>query len=69
MAAGALENGGSYPTKGRATQPFQNVNNFNRSQHLFSQSSSRISAPRHIIEAECFDGQIWTPAASRVSVG
>jgi hypothetical protein len=25
MAAGALENGGSYPTKGRATQPFQNV--------------------------------------------
>jgi hypothetical protein len=60
MAAGALENGGSYP----ATQPIQNVNDFNRSQHPFSQSSSRISTPRHVIEAECFDGHIWTPITS-----
>jgi hypothetical protein len=64
MAAGALENGGGYPTKGPATQPIQNVNDFNRSQHPFSQSSSRISGPRHVIEVECFDGHIWTPTMS-----
>lgn len=52
MAAGALKNGAGYPTKGPATQP------------IFSQSSSRISAPRHVIEAECFDDHIWQPAVS-----
>jgi hypothetical protein len=68
MAVGALKNGGSYPTKGRATQPIQNINDFNGSQPQFSQSSSRISAPRHVIEVECFDGHIWTPAASNDGV-
>jgi len=49
---------------GSATQPIQNVSDFNRSRQAFSQSSSRISAPRHVIEAECFDGHIWTPTVS-----
>jgi hypothetical protein len=64
MAVGALEKGAGYPTKGLATQPIQNVNDFSRSQPWFSQSSSRISAPRHVIEAECFDSHIWQPAVS-----
>jgi hypothetical protein len=64
MAAGALENSDSYPTKGRATQPFQNVSDFNGCRRPFSRSSSRISAPRHVIEVECFDGHIWTPPVS-----
>ena len=57
MAAGAFY-------QGSATQPIQNVNDFNRSQPPFLQSSNRISAPRHVIEAECFDGHIWMPTVS-----
>jgi hypothetical protein len=53
----------SGPTKGRATQP-QNVSDFNGSRRPFSRSSSRISAPRQVIEVECFDGHIWMPTVS-----
>jgi hypothetical protein len=35
-----------------------------REAHPSSRSSSRISAPRHVIEAEGFEGHIWTRAVS-----
>ena len=64
MTVGVLKNGGSYPYKGPATQPIQNVSDFNRSRPPFSRSSTRISAPRHVIEAECFAAHICQPAVS-----
>src|SRR5260370_22254534 len=49
---------------GARRNPPKNTSDLSTFHGKNSGPTSRISGPRHIIEAECFDGHVWTPTGS-----